>query len=150
MSKSCIVLAVDFSKHSETCVAAAIQMARDLDARVHVIHALHIPVLIVPSYEAVYPESFFEDTRKLSRNQLDAITAQLVEAGIDTRSHLAEGSPANAIAAFASEVDARLIVMGTHGHTGLKHTFLGSVAERTLRLAHCSVLVAKGEGDLHA
>ena len=39
--------------------------------------------------------------------------------------------------------------MGTHGHTGLKHTFLGSVAERTLRLAHCSVLVAKGEGDLH-
>ena len=150
MGKSCIVLAVDFSKHSEACVAAAIQMARDFDTRVHVIHVLHLPVLLAPGHEFIYPEDFFGDTRKLSHNQLDAITAQLVEAGIDTNSHLAEGAPANAIVAFASEVDARLIVMGTHGHTGFKHTFLGSVAERTLRLAHCSVLVAKREGDLHA
>jgi nucleotide-binding universal stress UspA family protein len=53
--------------------------------------------------------------------------------------------PSEAILAVAREIGADLIVMGTHGHTGLKHALLGSVAERTVRLAPCSVLTVKEE-----
>jgi nucleotide-binding universal stress UspA family protein len=54
---------------------------------------------------------------------------------------------APAIAKAAEDFAADLIVMGTRGNTGLKHVLLGSVAERTLRLAPCSVLAVKGDDD---
>jgi nucleotide-binding universal stress UspA family protein len=59
--------------------------------------------------------------------------------------HLREANPSDAILDVAREIDADLIVMGTRGLTGLKHVLLGSVAERTLRLAPCSVLTVKSE-----
>ena len=63
--------------------------------------------------------------------------------GIQARSHLTEVPAAPSIARTAEDLGADLIVMGTHGHTGIKHILLGSVAERTLRLAPCSVLTVK-------
>ena len=58
-------------------------------------------------------------------------------------SHLSEVPAASAIVDLAEELGADLIIMGTRGHTGLKHVLLGSVAERTLRHAPCSVLTVK-------
>ena len=54
-----------------------------------------------------------------------------------------EGDPATEIARFAADANIDLIVMGTHGRTGLERMLLGSVAEQTLRSAPCSVLVVK-------
>ena len=62
-------------------------------------------------------------------------------------SHLSEVPAASAIVDMAEELEADLIIMGTRGHTGLKHVLLGSVAERTLRHAPCSVLTVKVSPD---
>jgi universal stress protein A len=54
------------------------------------------------------------------------------------------GAPATAICETAEKIGADLIVMGTHGRTGIAHVFLGSVAERTIRHAPCPVLTVRG------
>jgi nucleotide-binding universal stress UspA family protein len=59
--------------------------------------------------------------------------------------HIAANFPAEEAAALAGKLGADLIVIGTRGVTGLKHVFLGSVAERTVRLAPCPVLTVKRE-----
>jgi nucleotide-binding universal stress UspA family protein len=63
--------------------------------------------------------------------------------GVKASSHLSEVPAASAIVGQAEELGVDLIIMGTRGHTGLKHVLLGSVAERTLRHAPCSVLTVK-------
>jgi universal stress protein E len=63
--------------------------------------------------------------------------------GIAATPHLSEGPAAPAIVGLAERLGADLIVMGTRGHTGLRHVLLGSVAERTLRHAPCSVMTVK-------
>ena len=70
----------------------------------------------------------------------------MVAEGLEVTTEVSPELPAEAIVAAALERDADLIVMGTRGHTGLKHALLGSVAERTIRTAPCSVLTVKG-GD---
>ena len=67
--------------------------------------------------------------------------------GWRSSSEVSPALPSEAILAAAGEIGADLIVMGTHGHTGLKHVLLGSVAERTIRLAPCSVLTVKEETE---
>ena len=70
---------------------------------------------------------------------------QRIERGdVKTEMHFRRGRPHDVIADHASAIEAQLIVMGTHGRTGLAHALLGSVAERTLRAAQCSVLCVKG------
>jgi nucleotide-binding universal stress UspA family protein len=64
---------------------------------------------------------------------------------LEVSSEVSPVMPSEAILAISREIGADLIVMGTHGHTGLKHALLGSVAERTIRLAPCSVLTVKEE-----
>jgi nucleotide-binding universal stress UspA family protein len=56
---------------------------------------------------------------------------------------LLQGFVAGQIVEFASRGEFDLVVMGTHGRTGMQHLFLGSVAERVVRLAHCPVLTVK-------
>ena len=59
--------------------------------------------------------------------------------------HSRRGHPSGVIAETAEEIGCQLIVMGTRGNSGLSHVLLGSVAERTLRMAPCSVLAVKAE-----
>ena len=61
----------------------------------------------------------------------------------DVRIELIIGNPPHGIADFAEQIDADLIVMPSHGRTGLKRLLIGSVAERVVRLAHCPVLVLR-------
>ena len=64
--------------------------------------------------------------------------------GLTVHSRVIEGIPYKAIIDFAAEWKADLIVMGTHGRTGLSHALTGSVAERVVRTAHCPVLITRG------
>jgi nucleotide-binding universal stress UspA family protein len=64
---------------------------------------------------------------------------------VTAEAQLTESPAADAIAEIAKNVAADLVVVGTHGYTGLRHLLLGSVAERTLRLAPCPVLVMRSK-----
>ena len=75
------------------------------------------------------------------RNQLEQIRP--VDSGIPVHHVLLDGDPATEIVQYARDASMDLVVMGTHGRTGLERMLLGSVAEQTLREAPCSVLVVK-------
>ena len=75
------------------------------------------------------------------------VRGQVTAAGIEASGHVTEGAPAIVIAQAARAIPADLIVMGTRGLTGLKHIALGSVAERSVRLAPCPVLTVKAHDD---
>jgi nucleotide-binding universal stress UspA family protein len=89
------------------------------------------------------PTAFIEEAREAAAAKLDALIRRVATEGVTATSHLSEVPAASAIVDLAEELGADLIVMGTRGHTGLKHVLLGSVAERTLRHAPCSVLTVK-------
>jgi nucleotide-binding universal stress UspA family protein len=137
-----ILVAVDFSPHSDRAVATAAALATRLQASVDVVHAFDIPYDTEDYLSAIDPELEREiETR--ARAHLTQAKQRIERDGVKTAMHFRRGRPHSVIADLASAIGCQLIVMGTHGRTGLAHALLGSVAERTLRAAPCSVLCVK-------
>jgi nucleotide-binding universal stress UspA family protein len=137
-----ILLAVDFSPHSDAAVEITADVAERFSASVDVVHAFDFAA----DYRGYLAALAIDAERKIERNiyeQLSAIRSRLEQRGIRAHANLRFGHPASAIADEARQVECQLIVMGTRGLTGLSHVLLGSVAERTLRAAPCSVLCVK-------
>ncbi|HXK25750.1 MAG TPA: universal stress protein [Myxococcota bacterium] len=137
-----IVLAVDFSPHSDRAVEAAASLAARLSASVDVVHAFDLPA----DYNPYLSAAGTEVERKIESNilgRLEAIREQLGQRDIRVHTHFRRGHPDTVITDLATQIGCQLIVMGTRGLTGLEHVLLGSVAERTLRMAPCSVLCVK-------
>jgi nucleotide-binding universal stress UspA family protein len=145
-----ILAAVDFSENSDQALGTAIDLAKQTGAELHVVHALDLPIPIFNPYAISIPDALLTQAREEATRRLRETVEKVSKAGVKSKSHLTEVPAAPAIARLAEELGSDLVVMGTHGHTGLKHVLLGSVAERTLRLAPCSVLVVKGKGTAAA
>ena len=142
-----IVVATDFSETGDHAVDAAVVLAKGFDAELDVVHAFDVPLALVTPYEVAVPDNLIRDARTAARKRLERAVEGVKAKGVRATAHLAEVPAASAIVDVARESNADLVVMGTRGHTGLKHVLLGSVAERTLRLAPCAVLtVKKSEG----
>jgi nucleotide-binding universal stress UspA family protein len=138
-----VLVATDFSENAQPAIDAAITVAKTFGADLHVVHAFQTPVPIVSPYEVVVPDGFLEQARDSAARSLLAVEEKVKSEGLAVTTHLTEVPAAPSIVRVAEKVDADLVVVGTHGHTGIKHIVLGSVAERTLRLAPCSVLTVK-------
>ena len=138
-----IMVAVDFSASSDAALDTAIDLARALGAELHVIHAYELRVPMVMPYEVSIPQSFVEETRHAAAAKLAGEAKKVSDAGITVQSRLSDTPAATAVSEAAADIGADLIIMGTRGNTGLNHVQLGIVAERTLRLAPCSVLTLK-------
>lgn len=141
-----ILVALDFSEPSQAALASAIELAKQSGARLVVFHAFELPIPAVSPYEVAIPTAYLDETRRAAEAQLARAVERAREAGVQVESRLGEGPAAHAIASAAEDAGADLLVIGTHGHTGLKHLLLGSVAERALRHAPCSVLTVKAPG----
>jgi nucleotide-binding universal stress UspA family protein len=138
-----ILVAVDFSEHSSRALDVAIDFALMFGARVDLVHAFDVPVPFVTPYEVAVPDTFMQEARESAKKKLSVELERVIAAGVEANSHLTEVPAATAITRVAEEIGADLLVMGTRGHTGLKHALLGSVAERTLRHSPCPVLTVK-------
>jgi nucleotide-binding universal stress UspA family protein len=138
-----LLVAHDFSPDSDAALDRAIELAKALAADLHVVHVFQTPVEALSPYEIPMPPSLIDEVQAAARRRLDVVAAQAREAGIEVGAHVRDGSPAAQIVSLAREVGADLIVMGTRGLTGLPHVLLGSVAERTVRIAPCPVLTVK-------
>lgn len=147
MKIKAILVPMDFSPHSEAALERAVELAKGFAARIHLLHSYAIPVRGVMPYDFAVPDGVWDGIRKAAEDKLAKIRARVTSAGVEASSEVSPALPAEAILSAAEEIDADLIVMGTHGHTGLKHVLLGSVAERTIRLAPCSVLTVKELGS---
>lgn len=140
-----ILVAIDFSAHSQRALDRALGLAAQDGAQLHLVHAVELPAVPL-AYGYEVPSSYLTSAREAAHELLEEAVKGAAAKGVDAQHHLC-GAPAEmGIVAVASEIDADLLVVGTHGHTGLKHLALGSVAERVLRRAPCSVLVVKEPG----
>ena len=136
-----IVVGTDFSKAGGEALEVAAEWARSFGASVHVVHALHLPMPLIAPYEVAIPEGVIEGARREAQRQLEQAAKSLT--GISVTTELASTPAHAALVDAAKRLSADLIVTGSRGHTGVKHALLGSVAERTLRYAPCSVLTVR-------
>lgn len=132
------VVPIDFGPEARWAVDTALDIIGDAE-RVHVIHvATNINELAPLATWDLYNENAIrEHLEKQYRAQFSDDRYR------DLSFTLRFGDPGHQIAEFAKESNAELIVMPSHGRTGLSHLLIGSVAERVARLAHCPVLILR-------
>jgi nucleotide-binding universal stress UspA family protein len=139
--RSPILHATDFSPASRPAFRAAVALARRDRRPLRLVHA-HVP----PSPFAVgtaVPPTWMVLERRARRAARHALARWLAEArrrGVRTSGEIVDGPPAEAIVRAARRIRAGVIVIGTHGRTGMRRLLMGSVAGRVLRLARCPVL----------
>ena len=142
-----IIVPYDFSDHARVALSTAADLARRLESDLHLLHVVQLPVYTYPGFQgfAAAPEPDLVDVRNGAMKSLREIAAEIEGLPGKVEAHVVEGATVvEMIRQAAEEFDADLIVMGTHGRTGIAHVFLGSVAERTLRNAPCPVLTVQG------
>jgi nucleotide-binding universal stress UspA family protein len=141
-----ILVPTDFSEHSEHAAAYAVELARQYGAnQIHCIHVSDIPadLLATSAYYMTGPsEQFVEQVRDEGRKGLDAFVKKNFK-DVPVKAVFLEGRPFVEIIRYARENEIDLIVISTHGRSGLKHALFGSVAEKVVRKAPCPVLVVK-------
>lgn len=139
-----ILVPIDFSVHSTEALRVAAQLAQLCDARITLLHVYEVRAY--PILEGMIAPSPGQLAEMLvaTRTLVDRAAEQTRAAGApDVTRDLVEGSPFAEIVRYARTNGHDLIVMGTHGHTGLRHALLGSVAERVVRKAPCAVLTVR-------
>jgi nucleotide-binding universal stress UspA family protein len=142
-----IVVATDFSGLAAHALDVGAALAKRFGATLHLVHAFDVPVSVIVPYDVPMPAALVEEARGAASRKLEEAVAPIRRQGLEATAHLTEGSAAPAIVKAAADLGADLVVVATRGHTGLQHVLLGSVAERTLRLAPCPVLTVKGLPD---
>jgi nucleotide-binding universal stress UspA family protein len=141
-----ILVPVDFSAHSEKAIRYATTLANKFGARLSLLHVIEDP-FVTGAWQA---EVFVPNIPELLNDLIKAAKTQLAERRKDLAAHgfiietaVITGRPATAIVEQASTGKFDLVVMGTHGRTGLSHALLGSVAERVVQKAPCPVLTVR-------
>jgi nucleotide-binding universal stress UspA family protein len=134
-----ILFPTDFSPQSQTALELATSLARERNATLLIVHAQE-PPMPFGGGEFYYSQTEFEDKRALQ------LLKTIVPANptVPFEHRLVQGDPADAILKLADEEQVDLIVMPTHGRTGLLRLLMGSVAEAVVRQADCPVLTVKG------
>jgi nucleotide-binding universal stress UspA family protein len=132
-----ILFPTDFSENARQAFALACSLARDCGARLVVLYVMPPPMGHDEIEARRDPDAYYAGVWKM----LDEMHAPAEDVRVEHR--LEEGAAAQRILDVAREVQAGMIVMGTHGRTGLGRLLLGSVAEQVLRRAACPVLTVK-------
>ncbi|HEX7480041.1 MAG TPA: universal stress protein [Polyangiales bacterium] len=137
----CILVATDFSEPSGHAVQYAAELCAKLGARLVLVHAYGLPAYVMPIEGSMMASpQYAADLVVRLQDQLDAEVAKLASRGIAIETKLVLGPAYLEIVRVAQECGADLIVVGTHGRSGLSHAIMGSVAERVVRLSPTPVL----------
>jgi nucleotide-binding universal stress UspA family protein len=143
-----ILVATDFSEDSKYALSYAVEMAQRFTAELIVLHVDQplAPVMVSelnPGLDLGAMDRIAEEQRLLALGELDKLSASLREKQLKARGLLKVGAPFLEIVTTAHNENVDLIVMGTHGRSGLAHVLMGSVAERVLRKTYCPVLTVR-------
>ncbi len=139
-----ILTAIDFSENSECAFDYALMLATQFNAELTIIHVINEPVDLRGFY---VPHISFEQLEKEIEESAVNMMASFCSARLGTftnyKTEIITGIPHDEITAAAVKNDASLIVIGTHGRTGLDRILFGSTAERVVRSAGCPVLTVR-------
>jgi nucleotide-binding universal stress UspA family protein len=139
-----ILCPIDFSDASRAALEAAAEVAKRYGAKVALFHAYPVPGYTFPDGSFVASSKMLDELSEQAQRHLEewkTIAEGLGIAHVEIATSI--GEPAHEILAFAKAQKADLLVMGTHGRTGIQHALMGSVAERVVRRATCPVLTVR-------
>lgn len=135
-----ILVPMDFSRTAEKALQYAVPLAKQFGAKITVLHAIEPPPYSIDLTYLPMGDGFPIGPMK---KELDALAKKIVEPALLGDVVVQVGTAFEIITNVARDLEADLIVITTHGHTGLKHVFMGSTAERVVRHAPCPVLVVR-------
>jgi len=137
-----IIVPVDFHQHTDDLAEFAMGIAGKLGAKLTFVHV--IEEVVHYAYSEYNPITFSDiekELRGLADKKMAALLEKIKAACPDCAGEILAGNVADSIVGYAADKDAGLIIMGTHGAQGIEKVFLGSVAERVIKRAHCPTLV---------
>jgi universal stress protein A len=134
-----ILVPIDFSRISQKALDYALPLAKQFGATITLLHAIEPPPYSVDL--AYLPKDGFPIGPM--KKELDALAKRTIEPALLNEAIVQVGAAFEVITNVARDSEVDLIVITTHGHTGLKHVFMGSTAERVVRHAPCPVLVVR-------
>lgn len=142
---------VDFSDPSHAAMLVAARLARHFDADLTLFHAYQLPGYTLPEGSVVASPKMLQELADVAEKHLADWKGLAEAAGAPRVSAVKTiGEPATEVIEYARETLQDLLVVGTHGRTGLRHALMGSVAERVVRRAVCPVLTVHPEGQARA
>ena len=142
-----ILVPVDFSNHSQKALSYASEIAQSYNAQLQVLHI--IEETMHPAFSVTGKSSIFDlvpGIKDDSRKRIEKMIKEFVSDKVKSKVFVQGSRAANDIIKFAKENSTDLIVIATHGLTGLEHMLLGSVTEKVVRMAHCPVFTVKAFG----
>jgi len=141
-----ILLAIDGSRFSEAAVQTVLVQARPHDTEVQVLHVVEPPSLLVAREMGGYDralDAVWEAETKQAKTLVTKVADELRSKNLKVTTTVEQGDPKSKIIDAALQWHADLIVVGSHGRTGLEHFLLGSVSEAVARHAGCSVEIVR-------
>jgi universal stress protein A len=145
-----ILVCTDFSENSVPARVLAIEFAKTFKAELILLHVVNSRLLGYPTFADRIPT----DMALIQQNIEEGVTEELELLANDCKRDVPDvfaysrsGAPAEEIVRFADEESVDLIVMGTHGWTGVRHLILGSTAENVVRTANCPVLTVRAKSS---
>jgi universal stress protein A len=146
-----ILLPTDFSNYSTAATKYACEMATRYDAELHLLHILEAHLSLTPDFGmGLALPKYSNESRAAAQKSMTGILDPKWSAGRMVIQAMVEGSPKVEIVRYARNQEIDLIVLATHGRTGLSHVIMGSVAENVVRTAPCPVLTVRPEGHQFA
>ena len=142
-----VLVPTDFSEGSAEALEYARTLCRRFGARLHLLHVLEttglVNVISANGYAAIIPDLFNDIIAERRENLERLLTQDERQSGRAIATVTPLGSPAREIVRYAADQHSDLIVIATHGRTGLPHVLLGSVAEAVVRQASCPVITVR-------
>jgi nucleotide-binding universal stress UspA family protein len=136
-----ILAPTDFSEHSAQAVTYAFELAQKVGAKLSLLHVIEVPVYPIEVYLPL------KDLEQDARRELARLLPEAETAHVTVTRLVEMGVPYQKILETAAAEQVDMIVMATHGRTGLSHLVMGSVAERVVRTAPCPVLTIRPPGE---
>jgi nucleotide-binding universal stress UspA family protein len=133
-----IFCATDLSDFSNSAVMQAIGMAREFGATLYICHVIDLPMVSMHGAAFVYPE---DQIKEMKTGALEQINGMIADSSLNWEALVETGPVSSVLSRLVIEKKADLAIVSTHGRSGLKRLFLGSVTERLLRTIACPLLV---------
>ena len=135
-----VLVLTDGSQNSRSALRYAVEICRNADASLHLLSVVED---MPPYVNLEVGSDFISRIQETVRSEVAKCSGYCETSGVACSGEIRHGVPYEEIINYAKEIDADLIVMATHGHTGLSHILLGSVAEKVVRHAPCPVLTTR-------
>ena len=143
MATQRFLVPIDLSEYANQALDYAVNLAGKLDARLMLVHVIQSIPLVGVDMGVTLPYTYVQDLEAEIMQSMESALTRVTAAGLEGEIVVVHGVPFHEIIETAKTRQVDLIIMGTHGRTGLQYVLLGSVAEKVVRLAPCPVLVAR-------